>query len=112
MYKHRYFNSIKVRLNQWACTLYVSFVAYFNSIKVRLNRPSELASIGNVEFQFHKGTIKPGGGGSSENPPSGFQFHKGTIKPWTWPSASLIVSLFQFHKGTIKPPLPGFSDLC
>ena len=58
--KSRYFNSIKVRLEQLRSTLRTSRVLNFNSIKVRLELDNVDAKdyVGENKFQFHKGTIR------------------------------------------------------
>ena len=54
--------------------------AYFNSIKVRLEQWFHFGALINISFQFHKGTIR------TVSRPCGrfsylqFQFHKGTIR--------------------------------
>ena len=75
-----YFNSIKVRLEQFMETQLTFEEEYFNSIKVRLEQGINNAAQTFIAFQFHKGTIRTDafliGGGLSAL----FQFHKGTIR--------------------------------
>ena len=52
----------------------------FNSIKVRLEPVNQILSIEATEFQFHKGTIRTGGGLVTLGICTLFQFHKGTIR--------------------------------
>ena len=56
---HSDFNSIKVRLNRYVFPLPLVMVINFNSIKVRLNLLTVEQGETVLEFQFHKGTIKP-----------------------------------------------------
>ena len=53
-----YFNSIKVRLKHGRNRIFRTNNKHFNSIKVRLKHQDYLRHIRNIEFQFHKGTIK------------------------------------------------------
>ena len=118
------FNSIKVRLNRARAAHVADVLGCFNSIKVRLNHKLLHLREARLQFQFHKGTIKPDRRCRPEHPGQLFQFHKGTIKPCTKEDSkssrhcfnSIKVRLnpsplllrpcrqaFQFHKGTIKP---------
>ena len=63
------------------CIGYHYVVDYFNSIKVRLNQFQLYCSVRQSEFQFHKGTIKPKDWFLDCYSSKEFQFHKGTIKP-------------------------------
>ena len=74
---------------------------HFNSIKVRLKLRNATGIVGDLLFQFHKGTIKTGQSVLTlvfEK----FQFHKGTIKTIQARINQMASSAFQFHKGTIK----------
>ena len=52
------FNSIKVQLELMKNLLVTSLWRNFNSIKVQLERMLVSGSVGFVQFQFHKGTIR------------------------------------------------------
>ena len=54
----KYFNSIKVRLEQFFVPYLLSFLKNFNSIKVRLEPVVGNIIIHKIKFQFHKGTIR------------------------------------------------------
>ena len=54
-----HFNSIKVRLNLKYVMDFIYNYRYFNSIKVRLNPSCSASRDVDIQFQFHKGTIKP-----------------------------------------------------
>ena len=57
--KHKYFNSIKVRLELRNGNRSKNHQLYFNSIKVRLELADAPKTIAEpVKFQFHKGTIR------------------------------------------------------
>ena len=53
-----YFNSIKVQLKLRMKLRNVLQSVHFNSIKVQLKLHVKKKQKGNIEFQFHKGTIK------------------------------------------------------
>ena len=55
-------------------------MSYFNSIKVRLKLKLGTGIVGDVIFQFHKGTIKTVVAETQDSFGLRFQFHKGTIK--------------------------------
>ena len=73
------FNSIKVRLIQPLQKTKEEARTRFNSIKVRLILGSNLSSVLESRFQFHKGSIntKQAAFGAGLN--LAFQFHKGSI---------------------------------
>ena len=63
----RHFNSIKVRLKHTTSIVRRQAKCYFNSIKVRLKHDGALVLVPKLAFQFHKGTIKTGGGGDGDD---------------------------------------------
>ena len=79
-YKNLNFNSIKVRLELAYSTLHKYLYHNFNSIKVRLEPTPHFFDVTFSEFQFHKGTIRTGYGGTLGVLSVEFQFHKGTIR--------------------------------
>ena len=56
----------------------------------------------NLEFQFHKGTIRTDLLGTAIAALGRFQFHKGTIRTEGVIQLAKILPIFQFHKGTIR----------
>ena len=55
-----YFNSIKVRLEQYSVLLCSLYFVDFNSIKVRLEQLANQNATSRILFQFHKGAIRTG----------------------------------------------------
>ena len=77
---------------------------YFNSIKVRLEQHRSNAEERLPKFQFHKGTIRTKKTGEIIKTTQ-FQFHKGTIRTIYVTDEGIVYIEFQFHKGTIRTTL-------
>ena len=76
---------------------------YFNSIKVRLRQYAKnLEYVSQTLFQFHKGSIKTIDFRRAKSELAKFQFHKGSIKTVKNSQFLPLVFAFQFHKGSIK----------
>ena len=65
----------------------------FNSIKVRLERKYDKNRKENLQFQFHKGTIRTIIDSVYEKAIVKFQFHKGTIKTYKNKITSLSLTI-------------------
>ena len=106
MPRELHFNSIKVRLERTKFLKSLLFKEYFNSIKVRLELSIKAIRPMSVSFQFHKGTIRTDSDFVSQVLAHLFQFHKGTIRTNHLDADILILCEFQFHKGTIRTKHP------
>ena len=79
------------------------FVRYFNSIKVRLEQNSDLLISFSYGFQFHKGTIRTVSHYVLSSIATEFQFHKGTIRTYRSESSSQAHSNFNSIKVRLEP---------
>ena len=81
---------------------YQVLTRYFNSIKVRLEQIQTRHTHNLIGFQFHKGTIRTEKFRFHSVMLRLFQFHKGTIRTFNTTSKRGKRTTFQFHKGTIR----------
>ena len=99
----RYFNSIKVRLEQTMLMPLNPTSKNFNSIKVRLELVFDSREHGIIIFQFHKGAIR------TKLPKTSLYYiaHFNSIKvrlERRSSSSSCRCRTFQFNKGAIRTP--------
>ena len=106
------FNSIVVRLKEFALELAATNRHGFNSIVVRLKdrRPTR-RSLQSAPFQFHSGSIKSQHRLLLRGLRRLFQFHSGSIKSACVQGSSQSAPSFQFHSGSIKSYWGGFRDV-